>query len=144
MIDSFDGEYEFLSNFYHFPFIYEGKEYLSSEHAFQAAKMTTLEDHERVRLAATAGHCKKLGRSLPCRKDWDSVKLSVMADILKAKFAIPELREKLLATGSETLVEGNWWQDRFWGVCNGKGENHLGTLLMKVRHELRESDAIRS
>ena len=28
-------------------------------------------------------------------------------------------------------------EDFFWGVCNGKGENHLGKILMKVRDEIR-------
>jgi predicted NAD-dependent protein-ADP-ribosyltransferase YbiA (DUF1768 family) len=42
----------------------------------------------------------------------------------------------LKATGDEELVEGNWWNDTFWGVCNGVGENNLGKLLMKIRAEL--------
>ena len=35
------------------------------------------------------------------------------------------------------LIEGNVWNDTFWGVCNGKGHNHLGKILMKVRDEIR-------
>ena len=31
------------------------------------------------------------------------------------------------------LIEGNWWKDTYWGVCDGKGQNKLGELLMKVR-----------
>jgi predicted NAD-dependent protein-ADP-ribosyltransferase YbiA (DUF1768 family) len=34
------------------------------------------------------------------------------------------------------LIEGNWWGDTYWGVCNGVGENHLGKLLMKIRDYL--------
>lgn len=35
------------------------------------------------------------------------------------------------------LVEGNSFGDTFWGVDarTGKGENHLGKILMKVREE---------
>ena len=40
----------------------------------------------------------------------------------------PHLIEMLLQTGDEELVEGNKWGDRFWGVCKGKGENHLGKI----------------
>lgn len=53
------------------------------------------------------------------------------------KFAIPELKEMLLATGDEELVEGNYWHDTIWGVCDGVGENHLGKMLMEIREDLR-------
>ncbi len=34
------------------------------------------------------------------------------------------------------LIEGNHWNDTFWGICNGNGENNLGKILMKIRHEI--------
>jgi predicted NAD-dependent protein-ADP-ribosyltransferase YbiA (DUF1768 family) len=46
----------------------------------------------------------------------------------------------LLATDDEELVEGNWWNDTFWGVCRGDGENNLGKIIMKVRDELRQQN----
>ena len=49
------------------------------------------------------------------------------------------LAQKLIEmTGNSTLIEGNWWNDRFWGVDSktGIGENHLGKLLMELRAEL--------
>jgi predicted NAD-dependent protein-ADP-ribosyltransferase YbiA (DUF1768 family) len=60
-----------------------------------------------------------------------------MEELVRRKFADPELAEKLLATGDEELVEGNTWNDRFWGVCRGEGRNELGKILMRVRAELR-------
>jgi len=58
--------------------------------------------------------------------------------MLRLKFTKHEsLKEKLLATGDEELVEGNDWNDRVWGKVDGVGENHLGRLLMKIRAELR-------
>jgi predicted NAD-dependent protein-ADP-ribosyltransferase YbiA (DUF1768 family) len=60
-----------------------------------------------------------------------------MRDLLRQKFAHPELRRLLLATGDAELVEGNTWGDRFWGVCAGRGQNHLGRLLMAIRAEIR-------
>ena len=24
------------------------------------------------------------------------------------------------------LIEGNYWHDYLWGICDGTGENHLG------------------
>ena len=34
---------------------------------------------------------------------------------------------------NEELVEGNYWGDTFWGICNGEGTNWLGILLMAER-----------
>ena len=62
---------------------------------------------------------------------------------LRLKFAIPELAEKLLATGEAELIEGNSWGDTTWGVYKDIGENRLGKLLMQVRQELKEKREIR-
>ena len=80
---------------------------------------------------------RRAGQKLPMRTDWESVKIDVMFRCLKEKFKDPELREKLIDTGDEELIEGNWWGDTFWGVCQGKGENHLGKLLMTIREEIK-------
>lgn len=70
------------------------------------------------------------------RSDWEDIKLQIMEDLLVQKFAYPELKEKLLQTGDQLLVEGNYWGDTFWGVDNKKGGlNHLGKLLMKIREQ---------
>lgn len=62
-----------------------------------------------------------------------------MEDIVRSKFSKCEaLKNALLRTGEAELVEGNWWEDTFWGACKGVGENHLGRILMKVRKELGE------
>ena len=72
------------------------------------------------------------------REDWEEVKASVMEAVLRAKFTQnPELMAKLTATGEALLVEGNDWQDTYWGfdVNLGYGENMLGRLLMRIRAE---------
>ena len=62
-----------------------------------------------------------------------------MEDICRAKFTQnEELKKKLIDTGDATLIEGNTWNDTFWGVCNGVGENNLGKILMKIREELKD------
>ena len=43
----------------------------------------------------------------------------------------------MIETGDEYLEEGNTWGDRIWGTVNGKGQNNLGKILMRVREELR-------
>ncbi len=60
-----------------------------------------------------------------------------MKQILRIKFADPALRTALEATGEATLIEGNTWNDTFWGVCRGKGQNNLGKILEAIRAENR-------
>jgi ribA/ribD-fused uncharacterized protein len=92
-----------------------------------------------IRLAATPAEAKRIGRAIQqVRPDWDMARLEVMRTIVLAKFSDPALRALLLATGDEELVEHNYWNDRFWGVCAGNGENHLGKILMEVRMHYRE------
>ena len=68
----------------------------------------------------------------------EEVKDQIMYEIVLNKFSQnEELREKLIATGDEYLAEGNTWHDTYWGVCNGKGKNKLGKILMQVREELK-------
>jgi ribA/ribD-fused uncharacterized protein len=137
MINSFEGEYAFLSNFYEHPISNGVITFPTNEHYFQAMK--TLEDDERLAIAraATPGQAKRMGRSVKLRPDWESIKLDVMETAVRVKFTDPELAAKLVATGDEELIEGNWWNDTFWGVCNGVGENHLGKILMKVRADIK-------
>ena len=114
--------------------------YRNSECAFQAQKCPDRVE-EFVNLKASEG--KALGRKVKIRKDWDSVKDKIMYEILYCKFTQNKnLKENLLNTGDEYLQEGNDWYDVYWGVDihTGKGLNRLGTLLMKVREELRNHD----
>ena len=53
-----------------------------------------------------------------------------------------DLKKKLLSTENVILVEGNTWNDTFWGVCKGKGKNNLGKILMNVRKILRIGEKI--
>lgn len=137
MIARFENEYWFLSNFYPAVVEWDGQVYPSSEHAYQAAKTLDPYSREIIRQAPTPGMAKKYGRHVLLRPDWEQAKLSVMEDLLRQKFAPGSaLADKLLATGDEELIEGNWWGDVWWGVCNGVGQNHLGKLLMKIRADL--------
>lgn len=137
IIDSFTGANRFLSNFY--PCLVRYKDdplsYPSVEHAYQAQKTLNVNDQIIVCKCKTPAEAKKLGRKLKMRHDWDKVKVDIMRDLLRFKFGQGDLLQKLLATGDTELIEGNWWGDRFWGVCNGVGENMLGKLLMQVRAE---------
>lgn len=145
MIKDFTGKYFFLSNFYNSYLVYEGDVYCSTEAAFQAAK--TLDKTEKLRIAKLSpSDAKKAGRRLKLRKDWEGIKDIVMYEVCRAKFTMNDslhLREKLLATGDEELVEGNTWHDNYWGDCQCEkckhieGRNQLGKILMKIREELK-------
>lgn len=134
MIDSFSGEYRFLSNFYADP--HGGP---TVEHYFQAAKTLNPDEIEAILRARTPGQAKSMGRKATLRPDWDDIKDGVMLELLRDKFYIKHMRSKLLATGDAELIEGNTWGDTYWGVCNGRGQNKLGKLLMQVRDELKDN-----
>lgn len=144
VIDKFAAEYRFLSNFYPAKVKLDGLEYKTLENAYQAAKNFDLE-RRKMFLTLNAKQAKDEGQKTLLRPDWHQVKILVMTNLVRDKFSNnPELCAKLLETGDAELIEGNTWGDTFWGVCKGKGENHLGKILMKVRQELRDGAVIAS
>jgi len=136
-ITSFSRMFSFLSNFYPATVLLDGVEFPSVEHAYQAAKTHNKHWRERIREQTSPGNAKRMGRRLRVRRDWDDVKLQVMEDLLRQKFSLyPTMKSALLATGKALLIEGNNWGDVYWGFRDGRGENHLGKLLMQIRQEL--------
>lgn len=139
IINDFEAEgNQFLSNFYPVDIFYEDIVYPSVEHAYVAGKTTSKALREEIARFELPGQVKKYGRKIQLRDNWEIIKLPLMEQLVRTKFNREVLSEKLLATGDKELVEGNWWGDTFWGVCGGKGQNHLGKILMKVRRELNE------
>lgn len=139
VIDSFSEEFEFLSNFFPSKITdTKGNTYPTVEHYFQAMKTFDSEKRKLIAAAPTPGQAKRLGRMVELREDWGDVKNDIMRLALWQKFSKPGLRKMLLDTGDAELIEGNWWHDTYWGVCNGEGENHLGKLLMEIRKDIKE------
>lgn len=143
-------ETRFLSNFY--PYKKDGREYPIKvkviyneiefdcvENAYQAAKF--LEKQKQIEFSKMSPYETKAyweENSNYCQ-DWNEVRLQIMEDLVWQKFNNSlELIQMLLNTQNAILEEGNDWGDVFWGVCEGKGENHLGKILMKTREKLRE------
>jgi ribA/ribD-fused uncharacterized protein len=129
-----------FSNFAAYPIRLAGDTWPTTEHYFQAQKFPDDPEHQAaIRKTASPMIAARMGRDRKkkLRRDWESVKVSVMADALRAKFTQhPELREILLATGDAKLVE-HTTNDDYWGDGgDGSGRNMLGTLLMRVREEL--------
>ncbi len=133
-------EYGCFSNFSPHGFSDKGKYWPTAEHYFQAQKFAGTEHEERIRGARTAKEAKNIGRdrSLPLRADWETVKREIMRFAVLRKFEThAKIRQVLLSTGDEDLVE-NAPSDYYWGCgADGTGENVLGKILMEVRGELR-------
>ena len=140
MINRFYGDYNFLSNFWLTPIIFDGNTYPSIEHAFQAAKTTDKEARMAIRGLNSPGKAKRAGRKVALRPEWESIKNNFMFVFIRQKFQNPELKQKLIDTKDEELVEGNNWGDVEWGMVKKDGqwvgENRLGKMLMQIRSEI--------
>jgi ribA/ribD-fused uncharacterized protein len=174
IIDQFRGKYSFLSNFYIRRILYKGHWFPSNEHAYHSEKSfdksyqtqlmvqeeidrwnreTKIDDPSALKSEFTAMESKKFGNNKRLiqkgimRNDWFNVSLQIMYDINIAKFTQhKDLQEKLLATKGAVLVEGNYWNDKFWGMCRKDqhdpasewiGENRLGKILMSIRDNIK-------
>lgn len=155
-IRGFEGQHEFLSNFYICSMDMNVGDimfhFYSSEVAYQMFKIfknwKNPTQEELLRALAfvsdcpTPGRAKRKGRKIEIDAEyWDSVKQDVMYEILKSKFQNAKLKEKLLKTEDAYLEETNTWNDTYWGVCDGEGQNMLGKLLMRLRSDIRNTFA---
>lgn len=140
MIDSFRGEYAWLSNFYPCTVVFRGFTYSSAEHAYQAAKAQTEWERAYVAEAPTAANAKARGRKIGTPENWHNIKLTIMREIVYAKFCQnAALAVRLVKTADAEIVEGTNWKDTYWGVCDGIGENLLGKILMELRADIQEA-----
>lgn len=134
-------EYGEFSNFSPHGVEMDGLWYPTIEHYFQAMKFPGHEQSEKIRCAANPKVAKQLGRTrkVALRSDWEEIKLDIMRSAVRKKFSThDELRQKLINTGEEELIEAAP-ADYFWGRGkSGTGKNWLGRILMEVREELRE------
>lgn len=159
-IDKFTGKYYFLSNFYkgkgtiynpetraYEPgevFTYKGIKFDNGQAAFQSQKNLANSDKYSMMYPIAARY---LGTHEELRDNWEDVKEQIMYDVQMAKFSQCEgLKRKLLETGNEEIIKGNWKHDNYWGHCycpqckNIKKENKLGLILMQVREVLRRME----
>lgn len=127
----------FLSNFYESSIELDAVVYRNAEAAYQAMKSN--DSLVRVKFINLNGaSAKALGKRIELRKDWNDIKLDMMYKIVKNKFMQNSTITKLLIdTNDKVIIEGNNWGDIYWGIYNGKGENNLGKILMKVREEMK-------
>lgn len=131
---------EYFSNFSGFPIRLDGEVWPTSEHYFQAQKFRDRSVRKKIRKANSPMIAARMGRdrSLPLRRDWESVKVEVMRKSVRAKFTQHgELRTLLLETGDAKVVE-HTENDAYWGDGgDGSGKNMLGRILMEVLDWIR-------
>lgn len=139
-IDEFDGEYAFLSNFHPVKIRYGLITYPTVEHAYQASKTNDPEIKKMIAKLPKPGQAKRAAKTVPIIYGWRNTRVDVMSRLVRQKFQDPELRQLLLNTEDAYLIEGNTWGDTFWGVCDGKGSNVLGNILMNVRAEINDQN----
>lgn len=136
----FSGSFDPLNNFSAHTVTVWGKTFRTVEHAFHWKKfeMTEPKIAQEVMQAGSPWLAKKLSRiSDNRRKDWQDIKVEIMFELVSAKVAQhQDVREMLIATNGKAIVE-NSPVDSFWGCGkDGKGENQMGKILMRVRQGL--------
>ncbi len=140
-----DKPYGAFSNLFPSPIAFEGRDFPTAEHAYQAGKARNVTVREWIlgaptpSLVAMAAHGLYTWDIVP---NWSQIKFDRMRAVLRAKFTQHEdLRQLLLSTGEACIVEAGRVANgvnRTWGKVNGNGLNMLGVLLMEVRAELRD------
>lgn len=143
--------YGVFSNLYRRPIFFEGRDFLTAEHAYQAGKPRKENVREWIlnaptpALVAMAAHGLYTWDIVP---DWSRIKYDRMRQVLHAKFSQhADLRQILISTDDTRLVEAGKADNavnRIWGEVNGKGLNMLGVLLMEVRTELRKESLLQN
>jgi len=144
MIEEFKGEYRWLSNFVPVNIHLNGIDYPSVEHAYMSAKS----DKEGWKKFCSnpfnePPEIKRKSRTIELVENWNDIKVNVMRTCLIQKFNTEPFKTKLLNTKNQYIQEGNYWNDKFWGVClkTNDGENNLGKLIMEIRNQLKESSS---
>lgn len=133
------GGFDCLSNFAAYNLEYQGENWMTSEHAYQAAKFTDKKIIEKIKNAPSAMAAFTLGRKFisEYRQNWFQVRVSIMEEIARAKLnQYLDIKEKLLESGEREIIEASP-EDAFWGWGPNKGgENQMGKIWMKLRDEL--------
>lgn len=139
MIEEFQGEYRWLSNFVSCSIMLNGIMYRSVEHAYMSAKSDNIDWKEFCQNTEKPGAVKKASYSLAINANWNKYKKHIiMWQCLQQKYRQEPYMSKLIATDDTYIQEGNNHNDDHWGFCfkKKKGLNILGHMIMDIREEL--------
>jgi ribA/ribD-fused uncharacterized protein len=129
-----------FSNLAPYPIELEGRVWQSSEHYYQYKKFEKADPDyaQKILEAETPKEVKKLSMQNDKRSpEWDNEKIAILKTAVIKKFtSYSNLRDLLLSTGDEELIEANP-DDYFWGEgADGTGKNMMGKMLMEIREKL--------
>ena len=118
----------------------------SAEHLYQFSKWDRRGVDQRTLMDTICGlgECdaamaKRWGRKIKMRPNWEGMKMRLMTQVLREKYAQnTDLADRLRATDDALLWHLSPW-DMFWGGTeNRAGLNRLGMLTMAARDRLRD------
>jgi ribA/ribD-fused uncharacterized protein len=119
--------------------IVDGETFPHTEAYFQSMKSFGTVGHKQAKEEIKRSQpidAYYLGRNYLMRKDWDTIKASVMKRGVREKFKDSLLRSILLDTENYPIVQLKACST--WGSgTDGKGDNLLGAILMDLRKEIR-------
>lgn len=134
------GQYGYLASYSNHGFYKDGIYYKTTEHYYQSMKMVDHEIKKKIIEAKTPKEASNIGRDRNNKKqeNWKSIKNKVMFEGVLYKFEQNEdIKEKLLSTGNEEIIEETT-KENYWGIGpNYDGENNYGKILCEVRDILR-------
>lgn len=132
----YDPPYYVFSNWSAHMVEYKGILYTTAEHAYHVQKFTDEEVKRQIRKSKSPMEAKAVAHLNRDKEvsNWDDIKVAVMEEIVMQKaLQHQEVRDILLATGDEEIVEDSP-DDYFWGIGkDGTGENQMGKIWMRVR-----------
>lgn len=132
---------DILGSFSAHSFHLDDEQWPTVEHYYQAKKFDNTEYQKKIHAAPTPEKAKRLGNRWFARKrpDYKQVKITLMTRAVYIKCKTHEtVREALLDT-EETAIADRGFTDYFWGCGrDGRGDNHYGKILMRVRDKLKQ------
>ena len=136
------GPLGYLATYSNHGFCLDGIYYKTSEHYYQSKKFKNQRIRKKIISCATPKEASMIGRNRSNKliKNWRLIKCDIMYEAVIYKFlANPSIRQELLSTGNEEIVEETI-KESFWGCGpDHNGENNYGKILAIVREKLKEN-----
>jgi len=132
---------DMLGSFSAHSFSLDEKKWPTAEHYYQAQKFTNIDFQTKIHNALTPAEARKFGNKwfVKKRADFKKVRITLMTRAIYTKCKTHSfVCQALLDTGDKDIAD-NSFTDYFWGCGrDGRGSNHYGKILMRVRQKLKE------
>lgn len=132
---------DILGSFSGHSFYLDDKEWPTVEHYYQSQKFTNPDYQEKIFQAVTPADARKLGNRWLVKKrpDFKKVRVTLMTRAVYIKCKTHDsVQQALIDTENKDIADSSF-TDYFWGCGrDGRGDNHYGKILMRVRDKLRQ------